>query len=270
MQVPGATIDCSIDGHVHTRLCHHASGEMEEYVRAAVARGLRKIVFLEHLEIGINYPEPSWLTGKDFLYYQAEGERLQEKFKGAVEVGLGIEVGFNPEHAQEIGDFLASYPWDRIGISYHFYKHQGRHYNMVSRMPLNLTALEEAGLATVVSSYFATMKTALEVLPGTVICHLDAVMRHHPATVIDDSHRQQIEEIFQVMLRKNMALEVNTSGYKYRDRPYPDLPYIRRAVELGIPLVAGSDAHRPEDVGRFFDRLPGLLEFQRSEEKGSR
>jgi histidinol-phosphatase (PHP family) len=243
---------------------------MEEYVRAAVARGLRKIVFLEHLEIGINYPEPSWLTEKDFLYYQAEGERLREKFEGAVEVGLGIEVGFNPEHVQEICDFLDTYPWDRIGISYHFYKHRGRHYNMVSRLPLNLTALEEAGIDTVVRSYFATLKTALEVLPGTMVCHLDAVMRHHPATVIAASHQQQIEEIFQVMRRKNMALEVNTSGYKYRDMPYPHPRYIRRAAELGIPLAAGSDAHHPEDVGRFFERLAGFLEFQRSEEKGSK
>lgn len=255
-----ALIDCSCDGHVHTRLCRHATGEMEEYVLAAVARGLRKIVFLEHLEIGINYPEPTWLTGKDFQYYQAEGERLREKFKGMVEVGLGIEVGFNPEHVQELADFLASYPWDRIGISYHFYKRGNRHYNVVSRMPENLAALEEAGVETVVSDYFSTMKSALGLLPGTVVCHLDAVLRHHPATVLADSHRQQIEEILQVMRLKNVALEVNTSGYRYRDKPYPDLPYIRRAVELGIPLVAGSDAHRPEQVGRFFDRLPGLME----------
>ena len=26
----------SIDGHVHTKLCHHARGEMEEYVLAAI------------------------------------------------------------------------------------------------------------------------------------------------------------------------------------------------------------------------------------------
>ena len=27
----------------------------------------------------------------------------------------------------------------------------------------------------------------------------------------------------------------------------------------GIPLVAGSDAHHPDQVGRYFDKLPGLL-----------
>jgi hypothetical protein len=28
---------------------------------------------------------------------------------------------------------------------------------------------------------------------------------------------------------------------------------------MNIPLVAGSDAHCPEDVGRYFDRLAGLM-----------
>jgi histidinol phosphatase-like PHP family hydrolase len=32
------------------------------------------------------------------------------------------------------------------------------------------------------------------------------------------------------------------------------------AMEKEIRLIAGSDAHRPEDVGRFFDKIPPLLE----------
>ena len=86
-------IDVKTDGHVHTRLCHHASGEMEEYVQAAIARGLEKIIFLEHLEMGIRYFESTWLSEEDFAYYFKEGERLREKYRGAVEIGLGVEVG---------------------------------------------------------------------------------------------------------------------------------------------------------------------------------
>ena len=45
-------IDLRTDGHVHTSLCNHASGTMEEYVKAAIGKGLEAIVFLEHLETG--------------------------------------------------------------------------------------------------------------------------------------------------------------------------------------------------------------------------
>jgi HisJ family histidinol phosphate phosphatase len=57
-------LDISEDGHVHTNLCHHALGAMEDYVQAAIDRGLRKIIFLEHLEAGIEYFESTLLTDR--------------------------------------------------------------------------------------------------------------------------------------------------------------------------------------------------------------
>ena len=48
-----------------------------------------------------------------------------------------------------------------------------------------------------------------------------------------------------------MALEVNASGCRMRGEPFPARDIIREAVRRNITLVAGSDAHRPTDVGRF-------------------
>ena len=61
------------------------------------------------------------------------------------------------------------------------------------------------------------------------------------------------------MQERGIALEINTSGFDYRGTPFPAAWIITLAVERGIPLSAGSDAHRPEDVGRYFDRLPAYL-----------
>ncbi|MCK5340228.1 MAG: histidinol-phosphatase HisJ family protein, partial [Desulfobulbaceae bacterium] len=119
------------DGHVHTRLCHHASGEMEDYVLAAIALKLERIIFLEHLEMGINYFESTWLTQDDFSYYFKEGRRLQEKYSGTLEIGLGVEVGFNPDRIRQLQSFLDRYHWDRVGISYHFLDVHGEHLNLL-------------------------------------------------------------------------------------------------------------------------------------------
>ena len=51
---------------MHTSLCNHAGGTMEEYVLAALERDLAAITFLEHLEAGISYFERTWLTETDF------------------------------------------------------------------------------------------------------------------------------------------------------------------------------------------------------------
>jgi len=51
------------------------------------------------------------------------------------------------------------------------------------------------------------------------------------------------------MAQLNLALEINTSGYKYIDQPYPSPWIIAAATRLGIPLLFGSDSHCPDNVG---------------------
>ena len=243
------------DGHVHTRFCHHASGEMEEYVVAAIGKGLEELIFLEHLECGIRYPDDTWLSEEDFTAYHREGQRLQQVYRDRLRIGIGVEVGYNPKQVPEILAFLQRYTWDRVGISFHYYEIDDHHYNVVSRRKGNLEPLGCHGVERVISDYFATLLEAVELLPGTVLCHLDAVLRHHPEVHFTGAHQRQIGDIFQGMLGKGMALEVNTSGFSHRGEQYPVRSLIDEAVALGVPLVAGSDAHRPSEVGRFFDRL---------------
>ena len=252
-------IDTTIDGHVHTKLCHHARGEMEEYVLAAVNKGLRKLIFLEHLEVGINYFESTWLSEDDFDIYHSEGKRLQKTFQDRIEIGLGIEVGYNPNFLEEIQRRIALHAWDRIGISYHFMDTGPAHLNLVSSKQINIDALDQFGVDKVVNRYYKELLNAVEKLPGQVLCHIDAVMRHHPNVIITPEHDALIDDLLDAVARRNMSLEVNTSGYRIKNEPYPSLDILRRAIKKDIPLVAGSDAHRPEDVGRHFDRLPGLI-----------
>ncbi len=243
------------DGHVHTRLCHHATGEMEEYVVAAIDKGLEELIFLEHLECGIRYREDTWLSQEDFAYYHCEGQRLRQVYGDRLRIGIGVEVGYNPRQVSAILDFLQQYTWDRVGLSFHYYEIKGRHYNVVSRRQANLEPLGKQGVVRVISVYFGSLLEAIDALPGTVLCHLDAVLRHHPEVHFTAAHRLQITEIFQAMRGKGMALEVNTSGFSHRGEQYPVRALIDEAVALGVPLVAGSDAHRPGEVGRFFERL---------------
>jgi histidinol-phosphatase (PHP family) len=254
------SIDTTIDGHVHTKLCHHARGEMEEYVQSAIKRGLRKLIFLEHLEVGITYFESTWLTEDDFDFYHEEGTRLPEKYQDRIEIGLGIEVGYSPHFIEEIKRRLALHSWDRIGISYHFLKTDSGHLNLVSSKQINIDALNRYGVDKVVSRYYQDLLEAVEKLPGQVLCHIDAVLRHHQNIVITPEHNALIDELLDSVARNNMALEVNTSGYRIKDEPYPSLSILKKAVQRDIPLVAGSDAHRPEDVGRHFEKLPELME----------
>jgi histidinol-phosphatase (PHP family) len=252
-------IDTTTDGHVHTYLCGHAQGTMEEYVQAAITRGLRKLVFLEHLEMGIGYAEPTWLSETDFELYLAEGGRLRERYGDRLAIGLGVEVGYNPLRREELVAFLGKHRWDRVGISYHFLAVNGSHLNMFSRKKENIEALTALGVEKVVKTYLEGLLEAILTLPGQVLCHLDGVLRHSPGVFFTDEHQRLFDDVLDALLRKGMALEVNTSGFALRQEQFPAVPLLRQALERGIPLVAGSDAHHPREVGRHFDKLAGLV-----------
>ncbi|MDR3089327.1 MAG: histidinol-phosphatase [Desulfobulbaceae bacterium] len=253
-------IDISSDGHVHTRLCHHAEGEMEEYALAAIARGLTEIVFLEHLEEGVSYRQINWLTEEDFDYYLAEGGRLQTLYGDRLRIKLGVEVGYNPRAVEKIKARLAARNWDRIGISYHYMPldDSDEDLNMLTKTADVVARAERYGHERILEAYFAGLIEAARCLPGTVLCHLDAALRHIDGLRLTEKNLVAIDSLLRLVKEKGMALEINTSGMVIRGENFPRLAIVQKALALGIPLVAASDAHSPGQVGRFFTDLPAL------------
>ncbi|MEN8139633.1 MAG: histidinol-phosphatase [Thermodesulfobacteriota bacterium] len=244
----------SCDGHVHTSLCGHATGEMEDYVQAALAQGLAEIIFLEHFEWGIDYFERTWLFPADFVRYQQEGERLSARYGGRIKVGVGVEVGLNLEGLAETRAFIDSYPWARVGLSYHFLAcGQGGHLNMVSRKARNTIGLARLGHDEVLRLYLAGLLRGVRELPVSAVCHLDAVLRHSADVQWQDEHRQLVTAILHAMAERGVALEVNTSGLALGRDAFPAAWIRDQARAIGLNFVYGSDAHRPEDVGRYFN-----------------
>jgi histidinol-phosphatase (PHP family) len=254
-------VDLLCDNHVHTCLGHHAMGTMEDYVLAAINRGLRQLVFLEHMESGIEYFDTTWLSESDFDDFFKEGERLREKYHNALEICLVLELGFNPSHRDELIERVAKRTWDQIGISYHYCRHPDfpYHLNLVSRKKWNIEAITQAGCDRLLHQYFDTLTEAVDCLPGTFLCHLDAGLRYLPDLRFSQDHIDKIAALLDAVQAKSMGLEINTSGIDLRGEPFPAAPFVKMAMDREIHLLASSDAHRPEDVGRYFDRLPDFL-----------
>ncbi len=235
---------------------------MEEYVTRAIAIGLQELVFLEHMEAGVRYFESTWLTEEDFDIYFSTGKALQEKYNKQIRISLGVEVGYSPSHKHELLERLSLRKWDRIGVSYHFMEHPVKgeyHLNLLSRKKVNREAIAKVGCEYIFSNYLNTLTEAVNTLPGTVLCHLDAALRHQPGCVLDEHYIEQIRELLRAVKLKGMALEINTAGFGKRGTPYPAPFIIEEAVKMNIPLLPGSDAHRPQDVGRDFNKLDGVI-----------
>jgi histidinol-phosphatase (PHP family) len=237
---------------------------MEEYVRSAIARGLNEIIFLEHLEVGIDYIERTWLSEKDFDYYFTEGRRLRRKYADTIRVGTGVELGYNNEHCAELVAQLSNRPWDKVGISCHFLKLPGtdHHLNLLSRKQHNIDIARKFGFGAVLEIYFNTLLEAVQNIPvhhNTVLCHIDAALRFADNLTYSQAHYEQIDNILTALKKNGMSLEINTSGLAIRNEPFPARRILAMALHHDIPLLPGSDAHQPEDVGRYFSVLPDYI-----------
>lgn len=254
-------IDTVTDHHVHTEFCHHAVGTMEEYVLSAIRTGLKKIYFLEHMETGIDAAGPSWLTDDEFESYFAEGHRLQKKYADKIEIGLGTEVGFNPEAIEETLHRLKRHDWDWIGLSYHYHRVEPEefHYNLVSSRDSRVTTLSREKAAGILNDYYTILSQAIESLPCDMMCHLDAALRYHPEIREVPLPWKQIDNLLNKIKEKDITVEINTSGFLQRGEAFPQREILQAADKKGIRLVASSDAHRPSNVGYNFTKLPGLL-----------
>ncbi|CAG37617.1 histidinol-phosphatase [Desulfotalea psychrophila] len=250
-------VDSRSDGHVHTKWCRHATGEMEDYVQEGLQRGLREIIFLEHMEEGIITSRTTWLSEDEFDLYFAEGKRLQEKYRGQIAVKIGVEVGYNPACTEKILHRLSTRAWDKIGLSYHFLPVKNEpHINLLSSRPEHSLRVRQRSPHKIAEQYLDGLIKAVEIFPVHAVCHLDAALRHIPEISFAKHHLAKVRQLLAIIQRKGIALEINTSGFDYRNECFPAHSIIAIAQEMGVLFVAGSDAHSPKDVGRYFDRFP--------------
>ena len=86
-----------------------------------------------------------------------------------------------------------------------------------------------------------------------ILCHLDL-----PKKFDEDLGSDFEDRLADILARKatrDLAVEVNTSGFDHpAAEAYPSTRVLSALKAAGIGVTVGSDAHRPEEIGRHFAR----------------
>jgi histidinol-phosphatase (PHP family) len=239
------------DYHLHTPLCHHATGPLEAYIERACALGLRAIGFSDHNPLLHNLNSVARMAESELDYYIERVTDLRFRYRGQIEVLLGLELDYLEHLEGYLHRQVESHPWDYIIGAVHNldadcrefawstdavaadpHRHYRRYFDLVGR-------LARSGLC-------------------DIIAHFDVPKRS--GTLPDKPmHIETLEAI----ARAGVVLEINTSGYRHPElpspQPYPSLEIVERAYRLGIPLMVNSDAHAPEQVGLRFAEMEQFL-----------
>ena len=268
-----------VDGHFHTELCPHGSGDRTALmIEKAIELRIEKVCLTEHAplpkafeaEYGgdkIAYDTASLKLNQVDSYLEL-GRELQRAYGTHIDISLGFEVDYIPGFESDIQDFLDRYGplTDDNILSVHFMDGVGGKYYCVDYN----TAEFEKGFGPWISNqselyykYFSIIRQAVRADLGAYtpkrIGHFDLIKKyqhhfgfeHH----LDKRNAQLVSDILHIMRVQGRELDYNMSGFFKPDcgEMYPSRFIQGIAAIIGVPFVLGSDAHSIVDVAKVWD-----------------
>jgi histidinol-phosphatase (PHP family) len=240
-----------IDYHVHTPFCNHAVGSMAQYVQHAMDAGLAQICFLDHLTVSDHEKGLSMAPDEVPFYFQA-AKLLARQYRDRIDVRVGLEIDFNPDRLDILKKVVSSFDFDVIACSIHFIDGQ----NIVSRK--SEWARGQGDAARLCRQYLDILQEILLHDWFDVIGHLDVMKKF--ANALPDPYIYRMENMVQSIRESGKTVEVNTSGLDHAaGEIYPAPNLLRLLFQAGVPITIGSDAHKPGEVARNFERATGEI-----------
>ncbi|MDR1700118.1 MAG: histidinol-phosphatase HisJ family protein, partial [Lachnoclostridium sp.] len=241
----------TVDSHVHTDFSSDCKTSMEKMAATAPSLGLTDICLTDHMDY--DFPEKYEIPFVfDMEEYGKTIQSLQSYYQPSLTIRTGVELGLQVSAEAKIKALLNHYDFDYVIGSIHIANHMDPYHQEYWE-------------------YFESEKKAvLFFFENTLSClesmdihfdslgHLDYIIRYIPSKIYIYYIKEFgdiIDAILFTCIKKDIALEVNTSAYHRlnNNNPHPNKDVLKRYHELGGELLTiGSDAHLPEQLGSHF------------------
>lgn len=245
------------DCHTHTHFSHDSKCDPHDSLEKARSCGLAGLAFTDHCDNEFCETEDV----KTPIFHSADCAHMLSAGTD-VEVLAGVEIGEGLWHLQNADELIAARDFDLVLGSVHAvrYKDKTMPYSGIDFSLFSPTEITEF-----LSVYFADMLEMIQKTDFDVLSHLTCPLRYicgkYGFSVDLAAHTAVIDIILSEIIRRGIALEVNTScldsGY---DALMPNADILKRYRQLGGYLITvGSDAHKAERVAYGFEKTREIL-----------
>lgn len=241
-----------IDYHIHSSYSPDSESPMLSIAHEAISKGIKEIAMTDHFEP--TFKHDMHLNYKP-VEQRSELEQLRSQLGGKLVVLQGIEVGQPHRFPKLTSEVLSRVDYDYVIGSAH------RGDNDVDVGMIHYT---EQNVETVCRTYLNELLALVRHNCFDCLGHLDLVKRYASRANIAvslEKYRDQIEEIFEILIANGKGIEVNTSGLREGiNKLMPDYELVKIYYELGGSIITvGSDAHRVHHVGEGIDDALEML-----------
>lgn len=199
-------------------------------------------------------PDGYWpsvrMSDSEFDTYVAVVQRAANAYKGKLDVSLGLESEYFPGYEKWIENLHKRAPFDYILGAVHW---QAKEY---------LNKYETGTIENFRRTYFDQLAASAETGLYDCLAHPDLVKNYHPDSWCFAIIKNSVTAALDRIAKTGVAMELNTSGLnKSYSEMNPGNEMLKMMAERKIPIVLGSDAHKPVRVGEhFITALNNLVE----------
>ncbi|KRL02691.1 histidinol-phosphatase HisJ [Liquorilactobacillus capillatus] len=264
-----------IEGHTHTELCPHGSGEpVEKMIRKAISLGFDQYCITEHAPLpqgfsrkyggskeGLTTASLAW---DDLEAYFALTEKLKQKYASQIQISIGFEVDYLPDFEAETRAFLNEYGkrTQQNILSVHFMA--GKDEKLWC---LDYTTKDFAeGFKNLLAQPYQLYQAYLELVSQSIMAdlgkyqpqrigHMSLIKKYQDYFKLPEEFNaaniELIKKILDLIKQQGRELDFNTAGlYKeFCNDFYPGKQIAELALQKKVPLIFGSDAHSIIEVG---------------------
>lgn len=231
-----------VDYHTHTARCGHASGTVEEYIESALSHNISEIGFSDHAPMPETTREGFTMSGDEIEPYISSIEEQRERYGGRIAIRIGFEVDY-----PLLGSFPDRYFTDNridylIG-SCHFLD------GWAFDHPDFIDGYRNRDINEIYERYYSVIESMAAARLFDIVGHFEIVKKFsfRPTR----SFAPAIEKIARMLAADDIAVEINSAGMMHPvGEMYPADDIIQVLFDRNVPVTLGSDAHRPDQVGR--------------------
>ncbi len=234
-----------VDLHTHTDNSFDGNHSAMFLCETAVKKGLRAIAFTDHIEIDFYLQDHFDRTAAQSYF---EVAKARSAFTGKLTVCKGIELGQPTYDIPTAEELISSRGYDIVIGSIHNLRDK-KDFCYLDYIKDNLDCNE------LLNTYFDELLTLSQWGKFDTMAHLTYPLRYivgnYGIKIDINDYSEKIDAILENLVKKDRALEINTSGLRQKlSRTMPDIDIVRRFRELGGKLITvGSDAHFAEHLG---------------------
>ena len=245
--------------HNHNFFCD-GERSIEEYVQEAVKQGFNAVGISSHAPF--NFFNKWSISTENLNKYANEIDFFKEKYAKKITVLKSLEIDFAPGFIRSFDYFKEKYQLDYTIGSIHYVVHPKTKELLFidgskKEFDKNLQKIFDGNLRYAIETYFEQTKQMISQEKPDIVGHIDKIVMNSGLLPhsYPDWYFRQIEVLLDFVGKSNSIVELNLRGVIKNkwSTTFPDEQLLPLCKQKGISFVISADAHRPEEVGLYYN-----------------